>query len=125
MTEVGGWASANKIKMTGFEIEDGKTYELRVKIKVDTPRKIQFNIGIGLWADPWMDKFTLAEADANILEVGSEYQEFAIRFTADKANRDGGPTIEFCYGHIDWSAAEAAGNKVYVTSLKLFEIEKD
>ena len=123
MTEVGGWASANKIKMTGFEIEDGKTYELRVKIKVDTPRKIQFNIGIGLWADPWMDKFTLAEADANILDVTSDYQEFAIRFTADKANRDGGPTIEFCYGHIDWSAAEAAGNKVYVTELKLFEIE--
>ena len=121
--EVGGWASYNKIKMTGFEVEDGKTYELRIKAKVDEARKIEFHIGVGLWSDPWMERYTLAEAGSEVIEVGTEFKEYAVRFTVDKASRDGGPTIEFCYGHIDWSANEKAGNKLYVSELKLYEIE--
>ena len=124
-TEIGTWASYSKIKMTGFTVEEGHVYELRVIGHVDEARSIQFNIGIGLWADPWMDKFTLAEEGSNVLVLNTADQSFAIRFTADKATRDGGPTIEFCFGAITYGAEEKAGNKIYISELKLFEIEKD
>ena len=124
-TEIGTWASYSKIKMTGFTLEEGHVYELRVTGHVDEARSIQFNIGMGLWTDPWMDKFTLAEEGSNILVLNTTDQSFAIRFTVDKENRDGGPTIEFCFGAITYGAEEKAGNKIYISELKLFEIEKD
>ena len=124
-TEIGTWASYSKIKMTGFTVEEGHVYELRVTGHVDEARSIQFNIGIGLWADPWMDKFTLAEEGANILVLNTTDQEYVIRFTADKTVREGGPTIEFCFGAITYGEEEKAGNKIYISQLKLFEIEKD
>ena len=121
-TDIGTWASYSKIKMTGFTIEDGHTYELRVTGHADEARKIQFNIGIGLWTDPWMDKFTLAEEGSNVLELTTTDAEYIIRFTADKATHDGGPTIEFCFGAVG-SDGDKAGNKIYISQLKMYEIE--
>ena len=123
-TDIGTWASYSKIKMTGFELDQNSVYELHVKGHVDETRKIQFNIGIGLWADPWMDKFTLAEENSNILLMTPEDEDFVIRFTVDKANRDGGPTIEFCFGAVG-SDGDKAGNKIYISELKLFEVDKE
>ena len=121
--DVGEWASFAKIKITNLPVEDGKTYELVVTAKADEARQIQFNIGVGLWADPWMDKYTLAEDGSNVLLLSTTDQKFVIRFTVDKASRDGGPTMEFCVGNT-YHDGDKAGNVIYVSEFKLYEIEK-
>lgn len=123
-TDVGTWASYAKLKLTGLPLEDGKTYELRITAKADEPRQLQFNIGISLWADPWTDKYTLAEEGSNIFVIDTQYTEYIIRFTADKENRDSGPAVEFCVGNT-YHDGDKVGNVIYINQFKIFEIETD
>ena len=123
-TEIGDWASFSKMKITDLGLVQGKTYELKVTAKADEARKILFNIGIGLWAEPWMNQFKLSVEGSNTIELTTEYVEYVIKFKYNQENTDAGPLIEFCVGKVG-SEGDKVGNKIYVSALDIYTAEPD
>lgn len=123
-TNVGEYASFSKMKITDLGLVEGKTYELKVTAKADEARKILFNIGIGLWAEPWMNKFKLSVEGSNTIDLTTEFVEYVIKFKYDQETKDAGPLIEFCVGKVG-SEGDKVGNKIYVSALDIYTAEPD
>ncbi|MBO4623112.1 MAG: DUF5011 domain-containing protein [Bacilli bacterium] len=126
LASVGGWASANKVKYSGLELVEGESYVLKIVAKADQARQLQFNLGIGLWADPWMDAFTIAEDYSKLVKIGTEYAEYTVLFTYDKhstAGADSGPTLEFCVGPTG-DAGDVAGNNIYFKEFAIYSTKE-
>jgi len=126
ISSLGQWASANKVKYAGLELVEGETYIIRIVAKADQARQLQFNIGIGLWADPWFDYFTIAEDSSKLAVIGTEYATYDVMFTYDKHSTpgsDGGPTLEFCVGPTG-NAGDAAGNNIYFKEFAIYSTKE-
>ena len=126
ITSVGTYASYTKIKYSGLELEKGKTYVLKFVAKADEARRVKMNLGIGLWADPWFDYFSLAEGNSEYITLTTEYAEYTIMFTYDETiqSRDGGPSLEFCLGTTEHEG-DKAGNKVYFKELAIYSTKEE
>ena len=124
---LGQWASDNKIKYTGLELESGKTYVLKFVAKAEEERKVKFNIGIGLDGTStgvWMDYFTLDEEGSDTITLSTEYKEYLVVFTYDKENRESGPMMEFCLGPVGHTG-DKAGNDVFFKELAIYTAKEE
>ena len=119
VTNVGTWASFAKMKMNLTELEYGKSYAVRITVKADQARQLKFNLGQGLWSEPWLERFTTSQ---DTITIGSEYETYTICFVYDKENRDGGPVLEFCFGQIGHEG-DVAGNNIYIKEFIIIEHE--
>ena len=117
VTSVGQWASAAKLKIYLSDLTYGDNYKVVITIKAEEERRIQFNIGQGLWSDPWMDHFIEAEADRQVV-IGTEAKTYEVPFQYNKELRDGGPTMEFCIGQT-WHAGDVEGNDMVITKFQI------
>ena len=123
VSDVGGWFSAAKMKISLAALEHGKTYKLKVTVKADAARSLKFNIGQALWADPWLDRFTTVEGN-ELIEITDTYATYEVTFTYDKTFKDGGPMIEFCFGK-GAHAGDVAGNNIYINEFKILNIVEE
>ena len=123
ISDMGGWASYNKTKVSFTELVEGETYRIVLTAKADQDRAVKTVIGQSLWADPWFDKFSAFEAEgAGIFELGTEYQTFEFDFVYDKPLADGGPAMEFQFGPVTGSCV--AGNNIYVSQFQICTVKE-
>lgn len=121
ISSVGDWDSAAKMKISLSELEYGKSYTLKITVKADQERYLKFNLGQGLWDDPWMEKFT---TDNNVITITNEYKSYKINFTYDVQNKEEGPKLEFCFGKIGHTG-DVAGNNIYISEFVIIEYNAD
>ena len=125
IANIGDYASSNKVKYTDLELDEGKTYMIKIVSKSDRERQLQFNIGLGLDASPWMDNFTIAEGSNKMVKIGTEYAEYRVIFTYDKQStgEDYGPTLEFCLGKTG-NTGDVSNNNVYFKEFAIYEVRE-
>ncbi len=122
VTDVGGWASAAKMKIWIKDLEYGKTYQIKLTVKADEARQLKFTLGQSLNAEPWYDKFTIDGAD--IITIGADYATYYITFHYDKEYQANGPAMEFCYGKVGHSG-DKVGNDIYISEFKILNVPEE
>ncbi|MDD4166742.1 MAG: DUF5011 domain-containing protein [Endomicrobiaceae bacterium] len=122
ISDVGGWASAAKMKIWLNDLEFGKTYTLKITVKADQARSLKFTLGQSLNSDPWYDKFTITEGDATVT-VSAVYETYYLTFVYDKALKDNGPALEFCFGKVGHDG-DVSGNDLYVSAFMILKTEE-
>ena len=119
LDSVGGYASANHIKLTGLKLTKGNTYALKFVAKADQARKVKFGIGVGLYDAPWFDYYDILENGDTTLLLSDQYTEYVIFFNCNKNSQGSGPTIEFDLGNIGHEG-DVSGNNVYFKDFAIY-----
>ncbi len=120
---IGGWASANKAKLTSIEkLEFGKSYKIVIEVKASSERQVAFRLGQGKDGsvdNVWMLDFTGSQ---KTISISNEFEiyEFEFKFDVEKPEGGYGAAMEFQFGLLDGAQN---GDIIYVKSFKVYEVK--
>ena len=123
VSDVGSWASYAKMKIWLSDLEEGKTYKIKITVKADEARQLKFTLGQSLNADPWYNKFTILEGSSDTITISDEYQTYTVLFVYDKPFEANGPAMEFCFGKVG-HAGDKAGNDIYISKFEIIKMKE-
>lgn len=105
-----------QLKQTGINLEKGKWYKFKFKVKSSLPRQMRAILQ-GDEAHGWA-----AYSGENIVDLTEEYQTYEKIFCMT-ANTDGGAFVSFCLGKVGESEINIQ-HRVCIDDISLVEIEK-